>query len=48
MAAFYREHRMAAVVFAVDAEHATGTPPVPNEKEYAVRLLGLRKDSRSP
>ena len=32
MAAFYRMRKMAAVVFTVDAEHATGTPPVPNEE----------------
>ncbi|MFB6781534.1 amidohydrolase family protein [Streptomyces sp. NPDC056352] len=32
MAAYYRERRMAAVAFTVDAEHATGTPPVPNEE----------------
>jgi uncharacterized protein len=32
LAAFYRERKMAAVVFTVDAEHATGTPPVPNEE----------------
>jgi predicted TIM-barrel fold metal-dependent hydrolase len=32
IAAFYRERSMAAVVFTVDAEHATGTPPVPNEE----------------
>ncbi|WP_435135579.1 amidohydrolase family protein [Actinacidiphila sp. bgisy144] len=32
MAAYYRERNMAAVVFTVDAEHATGTPPVPNEE----------------
>ncbi|WP_128981977.1 amidohydrolase family protein [Streptomyces roseicoloratus] len=32
MAAHYRERRMAAVVFTVDAEHATGTPPIPNEE----------------
>ncbi|MBL1099221.1 amidohydrolase family protein [Streptomyces coffeae] len=32
IAAYYRERRMAAVVFTVDAEHATGTPPVPNEE----------------
>jgi predicted TIM-barrel fold metal-dependent hydrolase len=32
MAAFYRERKMAAVVFTVDAEHATGNPPVPNEE----------------
>ncbi|GLW54818.1 amidohydrolase family protein [Kitasatospora phosalacinea] len=31
-AAYYRERRMAAVVFTVDAEHATGRPPVPNEE----------------
>ncbi|XIE81040.1 amidohydrolase family protein [Streptomyces sp. SBR177] len=32
MAAHYRERRMAAVVFTVDAEHATGTEPIPNEE----------------
>jgi predicted TIM-barrel fold metal-dependent hydrolase len=32
MAAYYRERRMAAVVFTVDAELATGQPPVPNEE----------------
>lgn len=32
MAAYYRERRMAAVVFTVDAESATGTAPVPNEE----------------
>jgi predicted TIM-barrel fold metal-dependent hydrolase len=32
MAAFYRERNMAAVVFTVDAETATGHPPVPNEE----------------
>jgi predicted TIM-barrel fold metal-dependent hydrolase len=32
IAAHYRERRMAAVVFTVDAEHATGTEPVPNEE----------------
>ncbi|MDH2425236.1 amidohydrolase family protein [Sphaerisporangium sp. TRM90804] len=32
MAAFYRERSMAAVVFTVDAETATGHPPVPNEE----------------
>ncbi|WP_137990836.1 amidohydrolase family protein [Streptomyces vilmorinianum] len=32
MAAYYRERHMAAVVFTVDAESATGTPPVPNEE----------------
>ncbi|ANZ21168.1 putative TIM-barrel fold metal-dependent hydrolase [Streptomyces noursei ATCC 11455] len=31
-AAYYRERRMAAVIFTVDAEHATGTAPVPNEE----------------
>ncbi|MFE6690504.1 amidohydrolase family protein [Streptomyces sp. NPDC057743] len=30
--AYYRERRMAAVIFTVDAEHATGTAPVPNEE----------------
>lgn len=29
---YYRERNMAAVVFTVDAEHATGVPPVPNEE----------------
>ncbi|MFD5325763.1 amidohydrolase family protein [Streptomyces sp. NPDC127092] len=32
MAAYYRQRRMAAVVFTVDAEHATGTAPIPNEE----------------
>ncbi|GLW67094.1 4-hydroxyphenyl-beta-ketoacyl-CoA hydrolase [Actinomadura rubrobrunea] len=32
MAAYYRERKMAAVVFTVDAEHATGHPPIPNEE----------------
>ncbi|TGB08545.1 amidohydrolase family protein [Streptomyces sp. MZ04] len=32
IAAYYRERRMAAVVFTVDAESATGTAPVPNEE----------------
>jgi len=32
IAAYYRERRMAAVVFTVDAEAATGVPPVPNEE----------------
>lgn len=32
MAAYYRERKMAAVVFTVDAEAATGTAPVPNEE----------------
>ncbi|WP_211265448.1 amidohydrolase family protein [Actinacidiphila oryziradicis] len=31
-AAYYRERRMAAVIFTVDAESATGTEPVPNEE----------------
>jgi predicted TIM-barrel fold metal-dependent hydrolase len=31
-AAYYRERKMAAVIFTVDAEHATGTEPVPNEE----------------
>jgi predicted TIM-barrel fold metal-dependent hydrolase len=31
-AGYYRERRMAAVVFTVDAEHATGHPPIPNEE----------------
>src|SRR5215471_14572716 len=32
IAAYYRERDMMAVVFTVDAEHATGIPPVPNEE----------------
>ena len=32
IAAHYRERRIAAVVFTVDAEAATGTPAVPNEE----------------
>lgn len=32
MAAYYRQRRMAAVVFTVDAEAALGVPPVPNEE----------------
>lgn len=32
IAAYYRERRMAAVVFTVDAESATGHPAVPNEE----------------
>jgi uncharacterized protein len=32
MAAYYRERQMAAVVFTVDAETATGHPPVSNEE----------------
>lgn len=32
MAAYYRERGMAAVVFTVDAEHATGHPPIRNEE----------------
>ncbi|UBU16193.1 amidohydrolase family protein [Nonomuraea gerenzanensis] len=32
LAAYYRERRMAAVVFTVDAEHATGHPRIPNEE----------------
>jgi predicted TIM-barrel fold metal-dependent hydrolase len=32
VAAYYRERRMAAVVFSVDAEHATGHPPIRNEE----------------
>ncbi|MEU8529876.1 amidohydrolase family protein [Streptomyces sp. NPDC048629] len=32
IATYYRERRMACVVFTVDAESATGTPPVPNEE----------------
>jgi uncharacterized protein len=32
IAAYYRERRMAAVVFTVDAEGATSHPPIPNEE----------------
>lgn len=32
MAAYYRERDMAAVVFTVDTEHATGHPPISNEE----------------
>ncbi|WP_226028458.1 amidohydrolase family protein [Streptomyces hyderabadensis] len=32
MAAYYRERHMAAVVFTVDAEHATGHPRIANEE----------------
>ncbi|XVV13965.1 amidohydrolase family protein [Actinoplanes sp. CA-131856] len=32
MAAYYRDRRMAAVVFTVDAEHLTGHPRIPNEE----------------
>ncbi len=32
IAAYYRERRMACVVFPVDAEAAVGRPPVPNEE----------------
>jgi uncharacterized protein len=32
IAAYYRERNMAAVVFTVDAESATGHPPIPNEE----------------
>ena len=35
MAAYYRERRMAAVVFTVDAEHATGHPRIANEEVAA-------------
>ena len=32
IAAYYRDRQLACVVFTVDAEAATGTPPVPNEE----------------
>lgn len=32
IASYYRERRMACVVFTVDAEAATGVPPIPNEE----------------
>jgi predicted TIM-barrel fold metal-dependent hydrolase len=35
IAAYYRERRMAAVVFTVDAETATGHPPIANEEVAA-------------
>jgi uncharacterized protein len=34
-AAYYRERKMACVVFPVDAEASTGVPPVPNEEVAA-------------
>jgi predicted TIM-barrel fold metal-dependent hydrolase len=36
LAAYYRERRIAAVVFTVDAESATGHPPIRNEEVAAV------------
>ena len=33
IAAYYRERQLACVVFTVDAEAASGQPPVPNEEE---------------
>jgi predicted TIM-barrel fold metal-dependent hydrolase len=36
VAAYYRERRIAAVVFTVDIELTTGLPPVPNEEIAAV------------
>ena len=36
MAAYYRDRQMAAVVFTVDAETATGHPPIPNEEIAAL------------
>jgi uncharacterized protein len=36
VAAYYRERRIAAVVFTVDIELTTGLPPVPNEEVAAV------------
>lgn len=32
VAGYYRERKMAAVIFTVDAEHATGHPPIRNEE----------------
>ena len=32
VAAYYRERKLAAVIFTVDAETVTGRPPVPNEE----------------
>ncbi|GDY31550.1 amidohydrolase family protein [Gandjariella thermophila] len=32
LAGYYRERKLAAVVFTVDAEHATGHPPIANEE----------------
>lgn len=34
-AAYYRERNMAAVIFTIDAEAATGHPPIPNEQVAA-------------
>jgi len=36
MAAYYRERQMAAVVFTIDAESATGHPPIPSEEIAAL------------
>ena len=36
VAAYYRERKMAAVIFSVDAETVTGLAPVPNEEVAAV------------
>jgi hypothetical protein len=36
IAAYYRERRMACVVFTVDAEAATGVPAIPNEEIAAI------------
>ena len=41
IAEYYRERRMAAVVFTVDAESATGHPPVPSD-EVALTLAVRR------
>jgi uncharacterized protein len=38
IAAYYRERRMAAVIFTVDIETATGHPPIPNEEIASVCL----------
>ncbi|WP_039935594.1 amidohydrolase family protein [Streptomyces viridochromogenes] len=44
-AAYYRERKMAAVIFTVDAESATGTPPVPNEEVAEARARDVSSPS---
>ena len=41
VAAYYRERKMAAVVFTVDAETVTGLPAVPNQFSAFATLMGL-------
>jgi uncharacterized protein len=46
MAAYYRERKMAAVIFAVDAEHATGHPRISNEE--VAEVAGEHPDTLIP